>query len=58
MQLLPPRAGLYKYIFIEQLIKKINKYAKKQDYSITRKQNKQSKKKCSYKDLNMLRSRQ
>jgi len=44
MQLLPPRAGLYKYIFIEQLIKKINKYAKKQDYSITRKQNKQSKK--------------
>ena len=44
MQLLSSRVDLYKYIFIKQLIKKINNYAKKQDYSITRKQSKQSKK--------------
>jgi len=41
---LPSRASLYEYTFIEQLIKNINKHAKKQDYSITRKQSKRSKK--------------
>jgi len=30
MQLLTPRAGLYEYTFIEQLVKKINRHAKKQ----------------------------
>jgi len=44
MQMLFPRASLYEYIFIEQLVKKINKHAKKQGYSITRKRSKQSKK--------------
>jgi hypothetical protein len=44
MQLLLFRTSLYEYIFIEQLIKKINKYAKKQDYLITRKRSKRSKK--------------
>ncbi len=42
--MLSSRIDLYNYIFIEQLIKKINKYTKKQNYSITRKQSKQSKK--------------
>ncbi len=35
MSMLPPRAGLYDYIFIEQLVKEINEHAKKQGYSIT-----------------------
>jgi len=30
MQLLPPRAGLYEYTFIEQLIKEVNRHAKEQ----------------------------
>ncbi len=44
MQLLPPRAGLYEYTFIEQLVKEVNKHAKKQGYSMTRKRSKRSKK--------------
>ncbi len=44
MQLLPSRTGLYEYIFIDLLIKNINKHAKNQDYAMTRKRSKQLKK--------------
>jgi len=30
MQLLPPRAALYEYTFIEQLVKEVNRHAKEQ----------------------------
>jgi hypothetical protein len=44
MQLLLSRAGLYEYIFIDLLIKNINKHAKNEDYAMTRKRSKRSKK--------------
>jgi len=44
LQLLSFRADLYEYIFIEQLMKNINKHAKNQDYAMTRKRSKRFKK--------------
>jgi hypothetical protein len=44
MQMQPPKAGLYEYTYIEQVVKEINEHAKKQAYSVTRKRSKRSKK--------------
>jgi len=44
MQLAPPRAGLYEHTSLDLLVDSINKHAKNEGYSVTRRRSKESKK--------------